>query len=45
MENRSIAVYASEADLLNGALFGVTAAQWRQASPDQTRNRRDAATN
>jgi len=29
-------VYASEADLLNAALFGATAAQWRQANPGQT---------
>jgi hypothetical protein len=37
-------VYASEADLLNVALFGMTAAQWRQANPDQPGNMRDAAT-
>ena len=37
-------VYASEADLLNVALFGITAAQWRQANPDQVGNMRDAAT-
>ncbi len=37
-------VYASEADLLNVALFGATAAQWRQANPGQTGNMRDAAT-
>lgn len=37
-------VYASEADLLNVALFGVTAAQWRQANPQQSGNMRDAAT-
>ena len=37
-------IYASEADLLNVALFGITAAQWRQANPDQTGNMRDAAT-
>ncbi|MCK9387481.1 MAG: KilA-N domain-containing protein [Sulfuritalea sp.] len=37
------AVYASEADLLNVALFGITAAQWRQANPDQPGNMRDAA--
>lgn len=37
-------VYASEADLLNVALFGTTAAQWRQANPDQVGNMRDAAT-
>ena len=37
-------IYASEADLLNVALFGITAAQWRQANPHQSGNMRDAAT-
>ncbi|WP_394757313.1 KilA-N domain-containing protein [Rhodoferax sp.] len=37
-------IYASEADLLNVALFGITAAQWRQGNPDQNGNMRDAAT-
>ena len=37
-------IYASEADLLNVALFGITAAQWRQANPEQMGNMRDAAT-
>jgi hypothetical protein len=37
-------VYASEADLLNMALFGMTAAQWRQNNPDAAGNMRDAAT-
>lgn len=37
-------IYASEADLLNVALFGITAAQWRQANPEQSGNMRDAAT-
>ncbi len=37
-------IYASEADLLNVALFGITAAQWRQANPDGSGNMRDAAT-
>ncbi len=37
-------VYATEADLLNVALFGITAAQWRLANPDQNGNMRDAAT-
>lgn len=39
--------YASEADLLNLALFGLTAAQWREANPElatKNRNIRDAAT-
>ncbi|MCP5319843.1 MAG: KilA-N domain-containing protein [Pseudomonadales bacterium] len=37
-------VYATEADLLNVALFGHTAAQWRQANPNETGNMRDSAT-
>ncbi len=37
-------VYASEADLLNVALFGVTAKQWQTANPDQKGNIRDYAT-
>ncbi len=37
-------VYASEADLLNVALFGQTAAQWRGANPDSKGNVRDGAT-
>ena len=36
--------YASEADLLNVALFGKTAAQWRNVNPDSDGNVRDAAT-
>ena len=36
--------YASEADLLNTALFGMTAAQWRTGNPDKTGNMRDYAT-
>jgi hypothetical protein len=37
-------VYASEADLLNVALFGVTAKQWQMANPTLTGNIRDHAT-
>ena len=36
-------VYASEADVLNLALFGMTAAQWREANPDKRGNIRDDA--
>jgi hypothetical protein len=36
--------YASEADLLNVALFGQTAKQWRNANPKLTGNMRDHAT-
>ena len=38
------AIYASEADLLNVALFGQTAAQWRTNHPDAKGNIRDDAT-
>ncbi len=37
-------VYASEADLLNVALFGSTAKEWRESNPDQKGNIRDYAT-
>jgi hypothetical protein len=36
-------IYASEADLLNMALFGKTAAQWRAANPEAKGNIRDEA--
>jgi len=37
-------VYAEEADMLNMALFGVTAKQWRDANPKEEGNIRDYAT-
>lgn len=37
-------IYASEADVLNMALFGKTAAVWRTQNPKATGNIRDAAT-
>ncbi|HEY8782823.1 MAG TPA: KilA-N domain-containing protein [Mucilaginibacter sp.] len=37
-------VYANEADLLNVALFGITAKQWRDANPAADGNIRDEAT-
>jgi len=37
-------VYADEADLLNVALFGQTAAEWRKANLDKDGNMRDHAT-
>ena len=40
---QAAAVYASEADLLNVALFGQTAKQWRDAHPDAEGNIRDHA--
>lgn len=36
-------VYASEADVLNMALFGVIAKQWREVNPDKKGNIRDYA--
>ena len=36
-------VYASEADLLNMALFGSTAKEWRDSNPDKKGNIRDYA--
>jgi len=36
--------YASEADVLNVALFGITAKQWRDKHPDKKGNVRDYAT-
>ena len=36
-------VYASEADLLNMALFGKTAQQWKNDNPDKNGNMRDYA--
>jgi hypothetical protein len=38
------AVYANEADLLNVALFGITAKQWRDKNPSSKGNIRDHAT-
>jgi hypothetical protein len=37
-------VYADEADILNMALFGKTAKQWREENPTDQGNMRDAAT-
>ena len=37
-------IYASEADVLNMALFGVTAKDWRETNPDLKGNIRDYAT-
>ncbi|MDL2312050.1 KilA-N domain-containing protein [Bacteroidales bacterium OttesenSCG-928-B11] len=36
--------YANEADLLNVALFGITAKEWRETNPDKNGNIRDYAT-
>ena len=37
-------IYANEADVLNVALFGITAKEWRDAHPDVKGNIRDYAT-
>jgi hypothetical protein len=36
-------VYASEADIINVALFGMTAKEWREQNPDKKGNIRDEA--
>ena len=36
--------YATEADILNVALFGITAKQWRDTHPESSGNMRDTAT-
>lgn len=36
-------IYASEADVLNIAVFGMSAEQWREANPDARGNIRDSA--
>lgn len=37
-------IYANEADVLNMAMFGMTAKQWRETNPDLKGNIRDYAT-
>ncbi len=37
-------IYAEEADVLNVAMFGITAKEWRDANPDKKGNIRDYAT-
>jgi hypothetical protein len=41
---QSSVIYANEADVLNVALFGMTAKQWREAHPNMKGNIRDYAT-
>lgn len=43
-QNKISFVYAGEADLLNIALFGKTAKEWREENPDLKGNMRDHAT-
>jgi hypothetical protein len=42
-KNQTSIVYANEADLLNVALFGITAKQWRESNPKAEGNIRDMA--
>jgi hypothetical protein len=37
-------VYANEADVLNQALFGIAAKEWRSSNPDMEGDIRDYAT-
>lgn len=41
---QQVLTYASEADLLNVALFGRTAAEWKEQNPEAKGNMRDEAT-
>ena len=43
-KSRVNSIYAAEADLLNVALFGKTAKEWREENPDKEGNIRDYAT-
>ena len=43
-QEQIVYTYANEADLLNVALFGQTAKQWRDANPGKKGNMRDEAT-
>ncbi|MEG0016362.1 MAG: KilA-N domain-containing protein, partial [Gordonibacter sp.] len=43
-KQRAVYVYANEADVLNAALFGMTAKEWRESNPDKSGNVRDYAT-
>lgn len=43
-QQQSAVIYASEADLLNVALFGMTAKEWREKNPTAKGNIRDEAT-
>lgn len=42
-KNQANFIYASEADLLNVALFGITSKEWRENNPNQKGNIRDYA--
>ena len=42
-EKQKLYVYANEADVLNVALFGMTAKEWKDTNPDLDGNMRDYA--
>ncbi len=41
LKEEAVIIYATEADVLNKALFGVTAQEWKDANPDKEGNIRD----
>ncbi len=43
-KNQEGFIYANEADMLNKALFGLTAKEWREQNPDKKGNIRDDST-
>ena len=43
-QHEAALIYASEADLLNKALYGITAKEWRKANTDKEGNIRDHST-
>ncbi len=43
-QQQACIIYANEADVLNVAMFGMTAKQWREANPELIGNIRDYAT-
>jgi hypothetical protein len=43
-KKQTLVIYATEADMLNVALFGKTAKEWRDENPDKEGNIRDNAT-
>lgn len=43
-QKQAVGIYANEADVLNMAMFGMTAKQWREANPELKGHIRDYAT-
>ena len=42
-ESQKLYIYANEADILNVALFGMTAKEWKEKNPNLEGNMRDYA--